>query len=437
MAKKKSLRRALAGILAVLTVTGNMLAPTGIGKQLAETAIVAEAVDSSDVQLNSKGYAFVDGTLYINGVIKTTRDFLDIIGTTQNIDLSNGTTGIRNLNKNNIQNVVIMGGAILPEDSNRLFKDFTNLKTVVVEQGASFSGNSDTYTHLSSLFENCTSLESVDLSGLTDGNRVAYIDGIFENCPNLVSADLSSITGEMMGNGNGTQNIPLFAIDPVDEATDGDDKLAELNFADSFVYNTVNNLANATSDSMHMTPETLLDHLLKGCANKDQFKAQLLEQYNRYEAGQNYEAPVYTWSDDHMQCTATRKHKGNGATIIETVDAEVTVTAPATCTEAGSKTYRAVFTNTTHFNPVTYTEDIPATGHSFDTFAGFVWTEDFTSAQAELKCKDCDATKLVDAEMSEVTSPATCTANSITVYTAAYGDESDSREVVNEGTMLE
>lgn len=287
MSRKHSLRRTVAGILAILTVTGNLIAPTQLRIPFApDNALIAEAVDSSDVELNGKGYAFVDGTLFINGTISTTQsNYWD--DTTRNIDLSSNATGISNLNKNNIQNVVIMGNAKLPTNSNRLFKNFTNLKTVVVEQGASFSGSSSTYTHLSSLFENCTNLESVDLSGLTNGNRVAYIDGMFLNCPKLVSADLSSITGEMMGTGTQTQSpYGLFVspLDPVNNATDGDDKLAELTFSDSFVYNTVQNLANANSSSMHMSPEQLINDLLDGC-NEDMKAAlaqQLLDQYNDY-----------------------------------------------------------------------------------------------------------------------------------------------------------
>lgn len=439
MAKKKSLRRALAGILAVLTVTGNMLAPTGIGKQLAETAIVAEAID--DPEFSAQKYAFDEesGTLYINGVIRTTG-----YGEDQRIDLRDHIEGFLSntpvtglgydLTADQIQHVVIMFQAVLPANSNRLFKDFKNLQDVVVETGAKFDGDDSSIAHLSSTFEGCENLFVADLSGLTNGNRVAYIDGLFKDCPNLNYANLSSITGEMMGTGTATQ-LPVWGIfnrywngvDPVNEPTYGDDSLNDLILADSFVYNTINNLAATSAGQEGFVADNadeLLDDLLESCDNKDQLKAQLLEQYNRYEAGQNYEAPEYTWSDDHMKCTATRKHKGNGGdTITETVDAEVTVTTPATCTEAGSKTYRAVFTNTIHFNPVTYTEDIPATGHSFDTFVGFEWSEDFTSAQAKFTCshENCDEFELYDAEVaSEITIEPTATAPGLKTYTASY-----------------
>ena len=83
---KKTFRRTVASILAVLAVTGNAIAPVGTGVLLAETAIVAEAVDSSSVVLNEQGYAFdaKSGTLFINGVIRT-RDS----GEDQRIDLRN------------------------------------------------------------------------------------------------------------------------------------------------------------------------------------------------------------------------------------------------------------------------------------------------------------------------------------------------------------
>ena len=45
---KKTFRRSVASILAVLAVTGNTIAPVGTGFLFSETAIVAEAIDDSD-----------------------------------------------------------------------------------------------------------------------------------------------------------------------------------------------------------------------------------------------------------------------------------------------------------------------------------------------------------------------------------------------------
>ncbi|MBQ5334377.1 MAG: hypothetical protein J6Z45_00355, partial [Oscillospiraceae bacterium] len=206
MKKKNPLKRTLAGIVAVLLVTGNLLTPGALKlSPLAETAIVAEA---ADVQVNNRGYAFVDGVLYINA---SNANYFKATGSgeNRNIDLSYGTTHLgtnrQDISKSDVLEVVIMSGAVLPDDFNRMFKGFTNLKKVTVEQGARFRG-SDDYAKMSSTFEGCTNLESVDLSGLTNGDRVAYIDGLFKDCPNLTYANLSSIDGSMMGKGDATQN---------------------------------------------------------------------------------------------------------------------------------------------------------------------------------------------------------------------------------------
>ena len=66
---------------------------------------------------------------------------------------------------------------------------------------------------------------------------------------------------------------------------------------------------------------------------------------------------------------------------------------------------------------------LDATDHSFDTFAGFVWTEDFTSAQAKFTCshENCDEFELYDAEFaSETTLEPTATAPGLKTYTATY-----------------
>ena len=66
-------------------------------------------------------------------------------------------------------------------------------------------------------------------------------------------------------------------------------------------------------------------------------------------------------------------------------------------------------------------------------FSHFVWNEDNTSAQASLVCsRDESHTSLVDAQMSEDVTPATCTEAGKVVYTASYEEETESKEVTLE-----
>ena len=114
----------------------------------------------------------------------------------------------------------------------------------------------------------------------------------------------------------------------------------------------------------------------------------------------------------------------NGEVVIENEKA-------ATCTEDGS--YDEVIYCTVCGEEVSReTVIVPATGHDFENgeCVGFEWSEDGTSAKAIVKCADCDETEEFDATMSEEKTPATCTEAGKTVYTATYGENSDSNEVV-------
>ena len=83
--------------------------------------------------------------------------------------------------------------------------------------------------------------------------------------------------------------------------------------------------------------------------------------------GHSYGKPVWSWSEDGKNCTATFTCV-NDASHVETLAATITskVKTPATCTEKGITEYSA----SVSFNGNTYTDikevaDIPATGHHY------------------------------------------------------------------------
>ena len=101
-----------------------------------------------------------------------------------------------------------------------------------------------------------------------------------------------------------------------------------------------------------------------------------------------------------------------------------------TCTEIGWEAYRTC-------ENCDYTEyvEIPATDHDY-RFDSFVWAADNTTAQVKLVCEHCEDEQFVDASMSHEDHAATCGADAYTVYTATYGDETDSKTVTATGTAL-
>ena len=83
---------------------------------------------------------------------------------------------------------------------------------------------------------------------------------------------------------------------------------------------------------------------------------------------------AYTWSEDNKTCTAQRVCKNDGSHVeAETAEAAETVTKEASCTEEGSKTLKAAFTNSA-FAEQTKTLTLPKLDHQF----------------AHGRCKVCD-----------------------------------------------
>lgn len=132
--------------------------------------------------------------------------------------------------------------------------------------------------------------------------------------------------------------------------------------------------------------------------------------------GHAYGEPVWSWSEDHATATATFTC-GNDASHVEvvTVDSTSVHTEP-TCDEEG----KTVYTATVEFNGETYTAEatvtFPANGH---TYGEPVWNWDgYTGAAAVFGCTVCDREDEITAEVTSETTPATCTEDGQTVYTA-------------------
>ena len=166
-------------------------------------------------------------------------------------------------------------------------------------------------------------------------------------------------------------------------------------------------------------------------------------------AGHTWGDVTYTWAEDNSTCTATRVcSKDETHVETETVNSSSDVKTPATCTEKGTTTYTATFTNEAFETQTKDVEDIAATGHTYGEVT-YTWTfwdisgevyKEITEAEAaELPegakiigcygsqtCANC--TENTDGHVvseyanvtSEVTTPATCTEKGVTTYTATF-----------------
>ena len=152
--------------------------------------------------------------------------------------------------------------------------------------------------------------------------------------------------------------------------------------------------------------------------------------------GHTYGDPVYAWSADYKECTATltcsKCAEGTeGHTAV--YDADVTPdTTPATCTVNGKTVYTAEFAAVEGITFVTQTEEVVLTapGHSYKA-AVYNWgknADEQVICTAEKECRNCgtdaEGHKVTETVIAKaVTTPATCTGNGRIDYTATFTTE--------------
>ena len=128
----------------------------------------------------------------------------------------------------------------------------------------------------------------------------------------------------------------------------------------------------------------------------------------------------YSWSEDGSSCTATHVC-ANDASHNVTVSATITsaTKTAATCTEKGTTTYTATFDADWAETQTLDVQDIDATGHTYGD-PTFTWDEEACTATATFSCTvdGCDGSTTVTADVTSVTTDATCTEDGKTVYTA-------------------
>ena len=150
--------------------------------------------------------------------------------------------------------------------------------------------------------------------------------------------------------------------------------------------------------------------------------------YEDVDIAIDWDAPEYKWSKDDGKwtCTAKRVCK-NDSTIFEEEIATVTssVKTPATCMTDGTTTYTATFKNEAFTTQTQDVNDIPKTGHEWDKPL-YVWSvkDNVWYCVARRICTHDNShyDYKQGTVTSEVTTPATCTTNGITTYTATFDD---------------
>jgi hypothetical protein len=101
-----------------------------------------------------------------------------------------------------------------------------------------------------------------------------------------------------------------------------------------------------------------------------------------------FQDPVYTLSDDHNKCTATRICANDPEHIeTETVITSFRDIKAADCTNGGTREYYASFTNKAFESEHVMRVEVPALGHMWD-YAWYEWSKDYKKCTAIHKCKN-------------------------------------------------
>ena len=135
--------------------------------------------------------------------------------------------------------------------------------------------------------------------------------------------------------------------------------------------------------------------------------------------GHKWGSPSYVWTQTSSgyTCTATRSCSRNSShKDTQKVTASYAVTKQPTQTANGVGTYTAKFTSSA-FTTQTKTVSIPKLNHTHNYSVSWKWNGT-SSAAATFKCTTCGASSTVNATITSTTTPANCTTDGKTVYTA-------------------
>ncbi|MBP0970864.1 MAG: hypothetical protein J5753_02375, partial [Oscillospiraceae bacterium] len=453
MSKKHSFRRSVAGILAVLTVTGNLIAPAQFRLPLAPASIEVDAASLMGSKNSDYTWDAATKTLTIKkGISNIAGAVGHPVDDPLEFDVNFGGWGFINpridVDPSMVEHIVIESGATMPKSCKALFTKCTNLKSVKINASVDAANVYD----FGSTFEGLTQLTEVDLSGLINTGNIDYVENMFTGCTSLTKIDLSMLTGEHVGERKWTGHK---AIDHIRRAVAGCNQLEELDLTGEFLYHALTNINSV--DHTHMSIDEMLDILLQdnNSPYKDQIKAKLKAAYEEYN---NLMQDPYTWharkwdwkkeSDGSYTCKVEiyRKDPQTQKTVNETHDADITYidNPEPTCTQTGTRTFSASWSDPEsplvlrYSGTEKYTQTLPKNAHDYQVI-GFTWNEDYTAATVTLRClnNECGATKTVPAERiaSTVYEP-TCENPGYTVYIAYYGEYESDPEVVEGAQAL-
>ncbi|MCR5042183.1 MAG: hypothetical protein K6C36_08835, partial [Clostridia bacterium] len=145
-----------------------------------------------------------------------------------------------------------------------------------------------------------------------------------------------------------------------------------------------------------------------------------------------YEFDSFVWGEGFTTAQAKLVCPDCGAEKLVAA-AVASETTPATCEDDAYTVYTATYDG--HTEDKTVTDENTALNHDY-RFDSFVWAADNT-AQAKYVCdNNAEHVEYYDAEVTSAFIAAACGADAYTVYTATYGDETDSRTVTDTGTAL-
>lgn len=120
-----------------------------------------------------------------------------------------------------------------------------------------------------------------------------------------------------------------------------------------------------------------------------------------------WEAPVYTWSDDNSEVTARRISRADASIEqTETVETTSEVSREATCTEKGETTYTSLaFTNAAFEVQIKTVDDIPMKAHTLISHKKVDSTCTETGTKAYWSCSDCGKLFSDSRGLNEIAAP--------------------------------